>query len=147
MGVSSGAVARLNMGKLILKVRAEKLPNMDLFSKSDPFLCVYIVKNNEDYHFINRTEVKKDDLNPEWQELMLDHDDIRKENLETRLKFEVLDFDGVGKPAEYMCSNQFPLSTLQEAHSTSDKLELRNIKKKKQKSYGHIYIDTFRILD
>ena len=42
--VSSGAVARLNMGKLILKVRAEKLPNMDLFSKSDPYLCVYIVK-------------------------------------------------------------------------------------------------------
>ena len=39
--------------------------------------------------------------------------------------FQVLDFDGVGKPAEYMCSNQFPLSTLQEAHSTSDKLELR----------------------
>ena len=38
---------------------------------------------------------------------------------------QVLDFDGVGKPAEYMCSNQFPLSTLQEAHSTSDKLELR----------------------
>ena len=39
--------------------------------------------------------------------------------------FQVLDFDGVGKPAEYMCSNQFPLSTLQDAHSTSDKLELR----------------------
>ena len=38
---------------------------------------------------------------------------------------QVLDFDGVGKPAEYMCSNQFPLSTLQEAHTTSDKLELR----------------------
>ena len=38
---------------------------------------------------------------------------------------QVLDFDGVGKPAEYMCSNQFRLSTLQEAHSTSDKLELR----------------------
>ena len=32
------------MGKLILKVRGEKLPNMDIFSKSDPYLCVYIVK-------------------------------------------------------------------------------------------------------
>ena len=46
-------------------------------------------KNSEDYHFINRTEVKKDDLNPEWEELILDHEDIRPENLQTELKLEV----------------------------------------------------------
>merc|ERR1712066_144667 len=130
-----------DMGKLILKVRGEKLPNMDLFSKSDPYLCVYLARNAEDFHFINRTEVKKDDLNPQWKELILDHEDINKENLETKLRLEVLDYDGVGKPAEYMCCNQFPLSKLQSAHTTGDKLELKNRHKQKKKSYGHIYIE------
>ena len=62
---------------------------------------------------------------------------------------QVLDFDGVGKPPEYMCCNQFPLWKLQEAHKASDKLELQNKvkKKKKGKSYGQIYIETFNILD
>ena len=78
------------MGKLQLKVRGEKLPNMDLFSKSDPYLCVYIARDNEeDYHFINRTEVKKDDLNPKWEELLLDHDDINQHNLQAKIKLEV----------------------------------------------------------
>merc|ERR1712130_769837 len=87
----------LAMGKLQLKARAEKLPNMDLFSKSDPYLCVYIARHNEeDYHFINRTEVKKDDLNPRWEELLLDHEDINQHNLQAKIKLEVLDHDGVG---------------------------------------------------
>ena len=80
------------MGKLQLKVRGEKLPNMDLFSKSDPYLCVYIARDNqEDFHFINRTEVKKDDLNPQWEELVLDHEDINQDNLKAKIKLEVSD--------------------------------------------------------
>ena len=78
------------MGKLQLKVSGEKLPNMDLFSKSDPYLCVYIARDNqEDYHFINRTEVKKDDLNPQWEELVLEHEDINQDNLKAKIKLEV----------------------------------------------------------
>merc|ERR1711953_926168 len=138
-----------NMGKLQLKVRGEKLPNMDLFSKSDPYLCVYIARDNEEEdHFINRTEVKKDDLNPKWEELLLDHEDINQHNLQAKIKLEVLDYDGRGKPAEYMCCNQFSLAALQEACQGSSKLELRNkIKQKKGKSYGYIYIETFNISD
>ena len=61
---------------------------------------------------------------------------------------KVLDYDGRGKPAEYMCCNQFSLSTLQEAQQASNRLELRNkIKQKKGKSYGYIYIETFSITD
>ena len=83
----------LAMGKLKLKVRGEKLPNMDLFSKSDPYLCVYISRNNEeDFHFINRTEVKKDDLNPQWEELLLEHEDINQNNLKAKIKLEVFSF-------------------------------------------------------
>ena len=68
--------------------------------------------------------------------------------LRFRFLFQVFDFDGVGKPAEYMCCNQFPLWRLQEAHQASQKLELKNkVKKKKGKSYGQIYIETFNILD
>ena len=61
---------------------------------------------------------------------------------------KVLDYDGRGKPAEYMCCNQFSLAALQEACQGSSKLELRNkIKQKKGKSYGYIYIETFNITD
>ena len=82
----------LAMGKLKLKVRGEKLPNMDLFSKSDPYLCVYISRSNEeDFHFINRTEVKKDDLNPKWEELLLEHEDINQDNLKAKIKLEVFE--------------------------------------------------------
>ena len=90
------AQTTLSMGKLQLKVRGEKLPNMDLFSKSDPYLCVYIARDNEeDYHFINRTEVKKDDLNPQWEELLLDHEDINQHNLKAKIKLEVPDMFNV----------------------------------------------------
>ena len=32
------------MGKIILHVEGRKLPKMDLLSKSDPYLCVFIGK-------------------------------------------------------------------------------------------------------
>lgn len=72
---------------------------------------------------------------------------------------KVLDYDGVGKPAEYMCCYQASLSALQEAHQANSRLELSNkirqkklsladgLKRKKEKSYGSIYIETFNITD
>ena len=48
------------MGKLILKVRGEKLPNMDIFSKSDPYLYVYIAKGTrQTFHMYNILEKQR----------------------------------------------------------------------------------------
>ena len=35
--------------------------------------------------------MKKDDLNPQWEELLLDHEDINQHNLKAKIKLEVLD--------------------------------------------------------
>ena len=45
--------------KLTLKLGGRKLPNKDLFSKSDPFLIVFNVTSSGAFKFVKRTEVKK----------------------------------------------------------------------------------------
>ena len=54
--------------KVELFVCARDLTNKDTFSKSDPFLVLFISDpNTHSYHEIGRTEVIRDNLNPNWK--------------------------------------------------------------------------------
>merc|ERR1711936_974973 len=96
------------MGKIIIHVEGKDLPKMDLLSKSDPYLCVFIETESNAYKFLSRTEFIKNNCNPlevEDEEL-----DVGKANI--RFKLEVLDYDGK-KKAEHMGSAQVTLGDLQ----------------------------------
>ena len=57
--------ANMPVQKLKLTFAAKNLPNMDTFSKSDPFLIMY-QKNGTSWVKIGKTEVIHDNLNPSW---------------------------------------------------------------------------------
>ena len=50
--------------KLELSFKCEQLPNMDTFSKSDPFVIVY--KQDKRWQMIGKTELIKNNLNPQF---------------------------------------------------------------------------------
>ncbi|XP_044932405.1 copine-7 isoform X2 [Mustela putorius furo] len=56
-----------NNGYVELSFRARKLDDKDLFSKSDPFLELYRVNDDQSEQLVYRTEVVKNDLSPVWE--------------------------------------------------------------------------------
>ena len=77
------------MGKLTLELEAQKLPKSDLFSKSDPYVCVFLVGSNRGLKFLTKTEVIKNNLNPHWKTLEIEDEDLDPNNGETILRLEV----------------------------------------------------------
>ncbi|XP_044238243.2 copine-7 isoform X3 [Ursus arctos] len=56
-----------NNGYVELSFRARKLDDKDLFSKSDPFLELYRVNDDQSEQLVYRTEVVKNNLSPVWE--------------------------------------------------------------------------------
>ncbi|XP_034494504.1 copine-7 isoform X3 [Ailuropoda melanoleuca] len=56
-----------NNGYVELSFRARKLDDKDLFSKSDPFLELYRVNDDQSKQLVYRTEVVKNNLSPVWE--------------------------------------------------------------------------------
>uniref|UniRef100_A0A2R8MAF5 Copine 7 n=1 Tax=Callithrix jacchus TaxID=9483 RepID=A0A2R8MAF5_CALJA len=56
-----------NNGYVELSFRARKLDDKDLFSKSDPFLELYRVNDDQGLQLVYRTEVVKNNLSPVWE--------------------------------------------------------------------------------
>merc|ERR1711862_875898 len=101
--VSPSPPSAPTMGKIILQVEGKNLPKMDLLSKSDPYLCVFIETESNAYKFCARTEYIKNNCNPVWNPLEVEDEDLDSSNDDIRFKLEVLDFDGK-KKSEHMCS-------------------------------------------
>ncbi|XP_070356749.1 copine-7 isoform X2 [Equus asinus] len=56
-----------NNGYVELSFRARKLDDKDLFSKSDPFLELYRINDDQSEQLVYRTEVVKNNLSPVWE--------------------------------------------------------------------------------
>uniref|UniRef100_A0AAY4B5N9 Copine-7 n=1 Tax=Denticeps clupeoides TaxID=299321 RepID=A0AAY4B5N9_9TELE len=56
-----------NNGYVELSFCAKKLDDKDLFSKSDPFLEIYRINDDETEQLVHRTTVIKNNLNPVWE--------------------------------------------------------------------------------
>ena len=81
-----------NLKKIELSISCRKLKNMDFFSKSDPFVILYI-KHLHTKQWVNmgRTETIQDNLNPNFKKTFL-VDYIFE--VKQECKIEVLDDDG-----------------------------------------------------
>ncbi|KAK4304696.1 hypothetical protein Pmani_023368 [Petrolisthes manimaculis] len=91
MGMPPGPPQMVPMTKVELSLAAKNLRDMDALSKSDPLCIVYLKETGMDrYSEIGRTEMIKDQLNPQW---------IRKVEVDYRfeerqlLRFSVFDWD------------------------------------------------------
>ena len=79
------------MGILKIKFSARNLPRMDVFSKSDPYLCVLMESSGGNFQVVAKTDWIKDNEDPDWEEtLEIEDDCIYQNNKDLELRIEVI---------------------------------------------------------
>nr|XP_019954243.1 PREDICTED: copine-7-like [Paralichthys olivaceus] len=86
-----------NNGYVELFFCAKKLDDKDLFSKSDPFLEIYRINDDETEQLVHRTEVIKNNLNPVWEPFKVSLISLCSCDEDRKLKCLVWDYDSRGK--------------------------------------------------
>ncbi|XP_043843404.1 copine-7 [Dromiciops gliroides] len=86
-----------NNGYVELSFRAKKLDDKDLFSKSDPFLEIYRINDDQSEQLVYRTEVVKNNLNPVWETFKVSLNSLCSCEEKRPLKCLVWDYDSRGK--------------------------------------------------
>ncbi|XP_035571718.1 copine-7 isoform X2 [Canis lupus familiaris] len=86
-----------NNGYVELSFRAQKLDDKDLFSKSDPFLELYRVNDDQSEQLVYRTEVVKNNLSPAWEPFKVTLSSLCSGQETRPLKCLVWDYDSRGK--------------------------------------------------
>lgn len=86
-----------NNGYVELSFRAKKLDDKDLFSKSDPFMEIYRINDDETEQLVHRTEVIKNNLNPVWEPFKVSLISLCSCDEDRKLKCLVWDHDSRGK--------------------------------------------------
>ncbi|KAJ8252708.1 hypothetical protein COCON_G00220200 [Conger conger] len=86
-----------NNGYVELSFSARKLDDKDLFSKSDPFLEIYRINDDESEQLVHRTEVIKNNLNPVWEPFKVSLISLCSCDEDRKLKCLVWDYDSRGK--------------------------------------------------
>ncbi|KAK1163513.1 copine-7 [Acipenser oxyrinchus oxyrinchus] len=86
-----------NNGYVELSFCAKKLDDKDLFSKSDPFLEIYRINEDESEQLVHRTEVIKNNLNPVWDSFKVSLSSLCSCDEKKKLKCLVWDYDSRGK--------------------------------------------------
>uniref|UniRef100_A0AAX7TPA5 Copine VII n=1 Tax=Astatotilapia calliptera TaxID=8154 RepID=A0AAX7TPA5_ASTCA len=86
-----------NNGYVELSFCAKKLDDKDLFSKSDPFLEIYRINDDETEQLVYRTEVIKNNLNPVWEPFKVSLISLCSCDEDRKLKCLVWDHDSRGK--------------------------------------------------
>lgn len=83
-----------------------------MFGLSDPFLKFYKLLNQDDWVLVYRTEVVKDNLNPEWKPFTIASSRLIGENQTFRV--ECWDWHKKGKHNQYMGKVEVPLKKCDE---------------------------------
>ncbi|XP_023266612.1 copine-7-like [Seriola lalandi dorsalis] len=86
-----------NNGYVEFSFCAKKLDDKDLFSKSDPFLEIYRINDDETEQLVHRTEVIKNNLNPVWEPFKVSLISLCSCDEDRKLKCLVWDYDSRGK--------------------------------------------------
>lgn len=82
----------MKMVKLLFQGR--NLADLDFWSKSDPYLVLSrLSKSGEKFIKVRKTEIIKNNLNPEWKILYLPLMELCDGDYYMRLKIDVWDFD------------------------------------------------------
>ena len=79
-----------------LAVSAQGLANLDVFSKSDPFVRFSTIREDGTLDPVYKTEVIKDNLNPRWRDINVTLRALCNGDLHRPLRLEVFDYDGDG---------------------------------------------------
>merc|ERR1711971_341208 len=130
MGSAQQGKMETKKRQLHLKLKASNLPTGDAMRKSDPFLVIFQRNKSGAFHYLARTEVISNSLNPVWEELHIDVENlIPSEQPEKRreviLRLEIMDDDGEGK-VDPLVTGVYRLDQLMLAKQNSRELALQD---------------------
>ncbi|CAD8090802.1 unnamed protein product [Paramecium primaurelia] len=111
--------------KLELFISCRGLANMDTFSKSDPYVIMYVKRNNQ-WSEVGRTEIIKDNLNPNFSKSFIIEYYFE---CQQPLKFTCNDDDGHGQ-YDFIGSAETTLASIAGARDQLVMLNLTNGQKK-----------------
>lgn len=78
-------------------MKCSGLENQEMFSKSDPMLRISKSQPDGTFSPVHQTEVKQNNLNPEWKAFSLTLQQLCNGDKHRKLKIEVWDYNGNGK--------------------------------------------------
>ncbi|XP_030584903.1 copine-1-like isoform X2 [Archocentrus centrarchus] len=120
---------------ITLEVAAKNLENKDTFGKSDSFLELFKKGVDGKWQLVHRTEVVKDNLNPNWKKFTVPLQILCGGDLERPLKVDCSDYDDNGAH-DLIGSFTTKVSELKKATNNSPvQFDCINPEKQKKKSY------------
>jgi len=116
-----------------LQISARGLTDMDLFTKSDPYLSIR--RNLNSLTQVRRTETVNNDLNPDWGILYMSVNELCGGDMDMKLQLDVYD-DDEGVDDQLIGATQASLRELEAACRSRDMLRLV----RKNKNRGDLYV-------
>jgi len=116
---------------LTFSFSARKLDKMDwFFGKSDPYLEIYKITENNQNILVHRTEVVKKTLNPDWKPIKVHTSALCNGDNERTLRFKVYDWNSNGSP-DYIGSFTTNLRSLKQG--SGNEFNVNNEEKQSKK--------------
>ena len=123
-------------------VGARKLRDRDWLSKSDAYLVISKPSTSGGFTVLRKSETKKNSHNPDWNDFLFSEHELNPQDLDLKLRFEVMDND-------YGCGDDQKLGTaflslrqLEAAALIGTKMPLGDCKGNVRSS-GHLVVRTF----
>eukprot|EP00761_Pharyngomonas_kirbyi_P013694 gb/GECH01013723.1/.p1 GENE.gb/GECH01013723.1/~~gb/GECH01013723.1/.p1 ORF type:complete len:527 (+),score=120.13 gb/GECH01013723.1/:1-1581(+) len=91
--VRSEEINSENMGELILEMAATKLPKMDWFGKSDPYLLFLRANEDQSWSPAFKTEIIKNTLTPRWKPMRIPTTDICNNDFYRPIRIQCYDWN------------------------------------------------------
>ncbi|KAM9404570.1 copine-4 isoform 2-T2 [Salvelinus alpinus] len=133
-----------------LSFSARKLDDKDFFSKSDPFLEIFRMNDDDTLQLVHRTETVMNNLNPVWKTFKTSLNSLCSGDRDRPLKCTVWDWDSNGKH-DYIGEYQ---ATFKEMRGAMDGRQVQwecinpkyQIKKKNYKNSGIVILNQCKII-
>jgi len=135
-----------NIRAISLGLGGRNLKDKDVFSKSDPFVCISKPDINGGFRKIRVSETKKNTLNPDWSDFYFKEEEVPGSDLSLNLKIEIYDDDGkkgMDKADKLLGQGFFSLKQLQAANMVNTGLPIFD--GKRQKPAGQLVVRHFKV--
>jgi len=128
-----------NKSAVSLGLGARNLRDRDWLSKSDPYILISRPSTTGSFQVLRRSETKKNSLNPDWADFLINESEIGPHEQDLRLKIEIFD-DDFNSEDQLLGVTHLSLKQLEAAATLQNSLPLGN---GKGKCFGSLLVRSF----